>query len=132
MSVTDPIADMLTCIRNAAGAKHKRVDVPASGVKEQILGVLRREKYIENYRRIEDGKQGILRVYLKYDEAAVPVIRQLRRVSRPGRRVYVPKDRIPSIRSGLGTAIISTPKGVLTDREARQAGIGGEYLAEVW
>jgi small subunit ribosomal protein S8 len=132
MSVTDPIADMLTRIRNGVRAKHRRVDVPASGVKEQILGVLQRERYIENFRRIEDGKQGILRVYLKYDESALPVIRQLRRVSRPGRRVYVPKDRIPSIRSGLGTAIISTPKGVLTDREARREGIGGEYLAEVW
>jgi small subunit ribosomal protein S8 len=132
MSVTDPIADMLTCIRNAAQAKHKRLDVPASGVKGQILQVLLREKYIENFRRIEDGKQGILRIYLRYDEGAAPVIRELRRVSRPGRRVYLPKDRIPSIRSGLGTAIISTPKGVLTDREARREGIGGEYLAEVW
>jgi small subunit ribosomal protein S8 len=132
MSVTDPIADMLTCIRNAVQAKHKRVDVPASGVKEQILRVLHREKFIENFRRIEDGKQGILRIYLKYDEEAAPVIRQLRRVSRPGRRVYVPKDRIPRVRSGLGTAILSTPKGVLTDREALREGTGGEVMVEVW
>jgi small subunit ribosomal protein S8 len=132
MCVTDPIADMLTCIRNAAGAKHKRVDVPASGVKEEILKVLQRDKFILNYRRIEDDRQGILRIYLKYDEAAAPVIRHLSRVSRPGRRVYVGKDDVPRVRSGLGTAILSTPHGVLTDREARTAGTGGEILAEVW
>jgi len=132
MSVTDPIADMLTCIRNGAQAKHKRVDVPASKVKEDILRVLRREKFIENYRRIEDSRQGILRVYLKYDEVAGCLIQHLRRISRPGRRVYVNKDRIPRVRSGLGTAILSTPHGVLTDREARDQGTGGEVLAEVW
>ena len=132
MSVSDPIADMLTCIRNAAQAKHKRVDVPASHVKEEILKVLQREKYIANFRRVEDDKQGILRIYLKYGEVSGPVIQHLRRVSTPGRRVYVGKDKVPRIRSGLGTAILSTPKGVLTDREARQAGTGGELLAEVW
>jgi small subunit ribosomal protein S8 len=132
MSVTDPIADMLTCIRNAAKAKHKRLDVPASGVKEEILKVLQREGYIQNYRRVEDDKQGLLRIYLKYDQSSGPVIRTLRRVSRPGRRVYVGKDKVPCIRAGLGTAIISTPKGVLTDREARASGTGGEYLVEVW
>ena len=132
MSVTDPIADMLTCIRNAAQAKHKRVDVPASKVKEEILRVLRREKYIENYRRIEDNKQGILRIYLKYDPETGSLIQHLQRVSRPGRRVYVPRDRVPRIRSGLGSAILSTPHGVLTDREAREKGTGGEILAEIW
>lgn len=132
MSVTDPIADMLTCIRNAAQAKFKRVDVPASKVKGEILHVLRREKFIENFRRIEDNKQGILRIYLRYDQEAGSLIQHLRRVSRPGRRVYVPKGKIPRVRSGLGTAILSTPHGVLTDREARAKGTGGEVLAEVW
>ena len=132
MSVTDPIADMLTCIRNAAQAKHKRLDVPASKVKEEILRVLRREKFIENYRRIEDNKQGILRVYLKYDPESGSLIQHLRRVSTPGRRVYVPKERVPRVRSGFGSAILSTPHGVLTDREAREKGTGGEVLAEIW
>ncbi len=132
MSVTDPIADMLTRIRNAVRAKHKRLDVPASGVKEEILKVLLREKYIQNYRRIEDGKQGLLRVYLKYVEGEGAVFQRLDRVSRPGRRVYVGKERIPRIRAGLGTAILSTPHGVLSDREAREQGTGGEVIATIW
>jgi small subunit ribosomal protein S8 len=132
MSVTDPIADMLTCIRNAGQAKHKKVEFPASRVKEEITRLLLREKYIASYRRTEDGKQGILRIYLKYDENAAPVIQYLQRVSRPGRRQYVPRDKVPRVRSGLGTAILTTPKGVMTDREARAAGIGGEVLAELW
>ncbi len=132
MSVTDPIADMLTCIRNAARAGHKRVDVPASGVKEQILAVLRRERYIDNYRSIEDGKQGLLRVYLKYIEGEGPVFKHIARVSRPGRRVYVGRHKVPRVRSGLGTAVLSTPLGVLSDREAREKGTGGEVLATVW
>jgi small subunit ribosomal protein S8 len=132
MSVTDPIADMLTCIRNAGQAKHKKVEFPASRVKEEITRLLLREKYIASYRRTEDGKQGILRIYLKYDENAAPVIQHIQRVSRPGRRHYVPRDKIPRIRSGLGTAVLTTPKGVMTDREARAAGIGGEVLAELW
>jgi small subunit ribosomal protein S8 len=132
MSVTDPIADMLTCIRNAGQAKHKKVDFPASRVKEEITRLLLREKYIASYRRTEDGKQGILRIYLKYDDQESPVIKHIQRVSRPGRRHYVSRDRIPRVRSGLGTAILTTPKGVMTDREAREAGIGGEVLAELW
>lgn len=132
MSVSDPIADMLTQIRNAAGAKHKRVDVPASKVKEEIVKVLVREHFVQAYRRIEDTKQGILRIYLKYGEDSSPVFLHLARVSRPGRRVYVAKGDVPRVRSGLGTAIVSTPHGVLTDREARQKGTGGEILAEVW
>ena len=132
MSVSDPIADMLTCIRNAAQAKHPRVDVPASRVKEEVVKVLEREKFIKNYRRIEDGKQGILRVYLKYDIEAGSIISHLKRISKPGRRVYVGKTQVPRIRNGLGSAILSTPRGVMTDREAREAGVGGELLAEVW
>lgn len=132
MSVSDPIADMLTCIRNAAAAKHKKVDFPASRVKEEILKVLLREKFVRNYRRIEDGKQGILRVYLSYDPEAGSIISHLRRVSTPGRRVYVGGREVPRIQNGLGMAILSTSQGVLTDREAREKGIGGELLAEVY
>jgi len=132
MSVTDPIADMLTCIRNASQARHKKVDVPASRVKEEIVKVLERERFIQNYRRIEDDKQGILRIYLRYDDEMTPMIQHLRRVSTPGRRIYVGRDRVPQVRNGLGSIIISTPKGVMTDRDARTAGIGGEVLAEVW
>ncbi len=132
MSVSDPIADMLTCIRNAGQARHPRVDVPASRVKEEIVKVLEREKFIKSYRRIEDGKQGILRVYLKYDPEVGPVIQHLKRISKPGRRVYVGKHDIPRVQNGLGAAILSTPGGLMTDREARTAGMGGELLAEIW
>lgn len=132
MSVSDPIADMLTCIRNAVQAKHKKVDFPASRLKEDILKVLLREKYIRNYRRIEDDRQGILRVYLAYDPEVGALISHLRRVSTPGRRIYVGSKHVPRIQNGLGTAILSTSKGVLTDKEARAAGIGGELLAEVY
>ena len=132
MSVTDPVADMLTIIRNAVRAKHKRCDVPASNLKQEIAKLLTREKFIENYRRIEDGKQGILRIYLRYSEESGAVIQHLKRISRPGRRVYVKREGVPRVRSGLGTAILSTPRGVLTDREARSNGTGGEVLAEIW
>ncbi len=132
MSVSDPIADMLTCIRNACQAGHKRVDVPASRLKENVVKVLVRENFVGSYRRIEDSKQGVLRIYLKYENEAGSVIRHIRRISKPGRRMYVGSDKIPIIRSGLGTAIVSTPKGVLTDREARAEGVGGELLAEIW
>ena len=132
MSVTDPIADMLTCIRNAAQARHKKTDIPASRVKEEIVKVLLREKYIQSYRRIEDSRQGVLRVYLKYDDESLPIIQHLRRVSTPGRRQYVSRHQVPRVRGGLGTVIISTPQGVMTDREAREAGTGGEIMAEVW
>ncbi len=132
MSVTDPIADMLTCIRNAGQARHKKVDIPASRVKEEVVKVLLREKFVQNYRRVEDGRQGILRVYLKYDDESMPIIQHLRRVSTPGRRYYVNRHSVPRVRGGLGTVIVSTPQGVMTDREAREAGIGGEVLAEVW
>ncbi|MEZ4650171.1 MAG: 30S ribosomal protein S8 [Candidatus Eisenbacteria bacterium] len=132
MSVSDPIADMLTCIRNAARANHKKVDFPASRVKEEILKVLMREKYIRNYRRIEDDKQGMLRVYLSYDPEVGSVIGHLRRISTPGRRIYVGSSEVPRVQNGLGTAILSTSHGVLTDKEAREKGIGGELLAEVY
>jgi small subunit ribosomal protein S8 len=132
MSQTDPVADMLTCIRNAVRAGHKRVDIPASNLKRSIAEALLRERYIRNVRQIVDDKQGILRIHLKYHEGQDSVISSLKRISRPGRRVYVGKDEIPRIRGGLGSAIISTTQGVLTDKEARSAGLGGELLAQVW
>jgi len=132
MSQTDPIADMLTCIRNAVGAGHRRVDVPASNLKAAIAEALVREQYIQSFRQIEDDKQGVLRLYLKYDNAAKPVITGLKKVSRPGRRVFVTKGEIPRVMGGMGSSILSTTRGVMTDKEARAAGLGGELLAQVW
>jgi len=132
MSVTDPIADMLTAIRNAVRAGHKRVDIPASSLKRSLLDVLQREKYIGNYRVLNDGRQGLLRVYLKYDNDENSVISGIERVSKPGRRVYVGMDEIPRVQGGLGTSVLSTPKGVMTDKEARQAKLGGELLCRIW
>jgi len=132
MSVTDPIADLLTSIRNACKAKHKKVDVPASNVKAEIVRVLLREKYINNYKTMDDKRQGILRIYLKYDARERPVLMGLERVSKPGRRVYVRRHQIPKVQGGLGTALISTPSGIMTDLEAREEGFGGEYLCRVW
>lgn len=133
MSISDSIADFLTRIRNAARVRHARVDVPASNLKEEVTRLLVREGYVASYKRIEDGRQGVLRIYLKYDSAdGSSIIEGLQRVSTPGRRCYVGKDAIPRVRGGLGTAILSTPQGVLTDKEARRAGVGGEVLARVW
>ncbi len=133
MSISDPIADFLTRVRNASRVKHPRVDAPASRICEEITKVLEREGYIREYKRVEDGKQGILRIYLKYDRTdGSPVIEGLQRESTPGRRVYVTREELPRVRGGLGTAIITTPKGVLTDKEARRAGVGGELVATVW
>lgn len=132
MSVTDPIADMLTAIRNASRAHHKRVDIPASNLKRALLDVLLREKFISSFRSIEDGRQGVLRVYLKYGADEKCVISGIERASTPGRRIYVGKDEIPRVQGGLGTAVVSTPRGVMTDKEARQAKLGGELLCEIW
>ena len=132
MSVTDPIADLLTSIRNACKAKHKKVDVPASNVKAEIVRVLLREKYINNYKTMDDKRQGVLRIYLKYDAKERPVLQGLQRISKPGRRVYVRRHQIPKVQGGLGTALISTPSGIMTDLEAREEGLGGEYLCRVW
>jgi small subunit ribosomal protein S8 len=132
VSVSDPVADFLTCIRNAVQARHKKVDVPASYLKEELAKLLLREKYITNFKRIEDSKQGILRVYLKYTAAERPVLTALKRVSKPGRRVYVKKTDIPRVLGGLGTTILSTSQGLMSDKEARAAGLGGELLAQVW
>ncbi len=132
MSVSDPVADFLTCVRNAIRAKHRKVDVPASKVKAEIAKVLLRERYINNYKLIEDTKQGVLRLYLKYAAGDVNVISGLRRVSTPGRRMYVGADRLSRVMGGLGASILSTSRGMMTDREAREAGLGGEVICQVW
>ena len=132
MVMTDPIADLLTRIRNASMARFERVDVPSSKMKLSIAKMLKEEGYIQNYKLIKDKRQGILRLYLKYDKNNVPVIGGLERVSKPSCRVYVRHDRIPYIFNGLGTAILSTSKGVLTDREARKQRVGGELLCKIW
>jgi len=132
MSVSDPVADFLTGIRNALRAKHRKVDVPASHMKAELAKVLLRERYINNFKLIDDQRQGVLRVYLKYAADEKSVISGIRRVSTPGRRVYVGKDGIPKVMGGLGTAIVSTSKGIMTDREAREAGLGGELVCQIW
>jgi small subunit ribosomal protein S8 len=132
MSMSDPIAHMLTKIRNAIMAKKAEVEISSSKVKARIAEILKEEGYIQNYELIPDNKQGILKLYLKYDDDAGSVIVNLQRVSKPSRRVYVGKDEIPSVLSGMGVAILSTSKGVMSDRAARQAGVGGEVICYVW
>ena len=132
MSMTDPIADMLTRIRNACNAKHTRVDVPASRLKREVARVLAESRFIDNFAFIEDGKQGILRLYLRYDQNDNSIIRGLERVSKPGLRQYAGKADIPRVLRGLGIAIVSTSKGVMTDKEARMNSVGGEVLCSVW
>jgi small subunit ribosomal protein S8 len=132
MSVTDPIADMLTRIRNAAMAKHSKADMPASKAKISVAGILRNEGYIKNYKLIKGRGHGILRVYLKYDDANRGVIVGLKRLSRPGRRIYVKSGQIPRVLNGMGISVLSTSKGILADREARKENVGGELLCSVW
>ena len=132
MSVSDPIADFLTGVRNAIRAKRRKVDVPATRFKTEIARVLLRERYINNFKVVEDRKQGVLRLYLKYTADDQSVISGIKRVSTPGRRQYVSRQRIPRILGGLGTAIVSTSRGLMTDREARDAGLGGEFVCQVW
>ena len=132
MHITDPIADMLTRIRNANNAKHETVDVPASNMKKAIAQILLDEGYIKNYQIVDDGTQGVIHITLKYNPGKEKVITGLRRVSKPGLRVYVGADELPSVLRGLGTAIVSTSKGVMTDKKARAAHVGGEVLAVVW
>ena len=132
MTTTDPIADMLTRIRNANSSKHKTVDVPASNIKLGIAEILFKEGYIASFEEIKDDNQGIIRITLKYDEKGTRVIDGLRRISKPGLRVYASKEDLPQVLNGLGIAIISTSKGLKTDKEARQLGVGGEVLAYVW
>lgn len=131
MSLTDPISDMLTRIRNACSAGHRRVDIPASKVKTEVARLLLENSYIQDYKLLEDEGRGTLRLYLKYHND-LPVIRELKRVSTPGLRRYVKCRELPRVRNGLGMAIVSTPRGLMTDREARSANVGGELLALVW
>ena len=130
--MSDPIADLLTRIRNASRAEHEKVDIPSSKLKVRITELLKEEGFVKNFRLIEDSKQGVLRVYLKYGPGNEKMISGLVRVSRPGRRIYVGKDEIPAILGGMGVAILSTSRGVMTDRESRKQQVGGEVLAYVW
>ena len=132
MHITDPVADMLTRIRNANNAKHETVDVPASNMKKSIAQVLLDEGYIKAFQVIDDGTQGTIRITLKYNAGKEKVLSGLRRVSKPGLRVYAGADELPRVLRGLGTAIVSTSKGVMTDKKAREAHVGGEVLAFVW
>lgn len=132
MQITDVIADMLTRIRNAGTAKHETVDVPASGVKSAIADILVAEGYVKSVQKIDDGKQGILRITLKYTANKKMVISGIKRISKPGLRVYANKEDLPKVLGGLGIAIISTSKGIMTDKQARKLGVGGEVMAFVW
>jgi small subunit ribosomal protein S8 len=131
MSMTDPVADMLTRIRNACTAGHKRVDVPSSRLKAELARLLRENQYIADFKELDDEGRPVLRLYLKYHKD-LPVIRELQRVSTPGLRRYVKCREIPRVKNGLGMAIVSTPKGLMTDRDARRANLGGELVATVW
>jgi len=132
MSMTDPIADMLTRIRNANIARHDKVEIPASRLKEEIARILQEEGYIKNYRYLEDRRQGILRISLKYSKDRERVISNIRRISKPGRRLYVGKSDLPRVLNGLGIAILSTPRGVMTAAQCRHENVGGEVLCYVW
>ena len=132
MQITDPVADMLTRIRNANSAKHETVDVPASNLKKAIAQILLEEGYIKSYELVDNGNQGVIHITLKYLAKKAPVLSGLRRVSKPGLRVYAGADEIPYVLKGLGIAIVSTSQGVMTDKKARQLHIGGEVLAFVW
>jgi small subunit ribosomal protein S8 len=132
MQITDAIADLLTRIRNASAAKHEYVDVPASNMKKAIAQILVDEGYVQSFTVKEDGKQGVIRIALKYTEDKKAVITGLRRVSKPGLRIYAKCEELPRVMKGLGIAIVSTPKGVMTDRQARKEKVGGEILAFVW
>jgi small subunit ribosomal protein S8 len=132
MAISDPIADMLTRVRNAAKAKFNSVDVPGSTLKIELAKILKTEGYIRNYKFLKDGKQGILRIYLKYGAAQSNVIYKINRISKPSRRVYVKCQEIKPVYNGMGIAILSTSKGVMTDKKARQEKVGGEILCQVW
>jgi small subunit ribosomal protein S8 len=132
MTMTDPIADMLTRIRNALKASHEQVDMPSSKIKVSIAKVLKAEGYVRNFKIISDGRHRLIRIFLKYDENGVPIIGGVKRVSKPSCRVYAGYDEIPKVLNGYGVNIISTSNGLLTDREARKMGVGGEILCSLW
>jgi small subunit ribosomal protein S8 len=130
--MTDPIADMLTRIRNSVLIKAEKVDIPASRLKVEIAKIMKEEGFIKSYKIIKDKKQGILRVTLKYTQDNRPIVEGLKRISKPGRRVYVGKDEVPSVVGGMGIAVMTTPKGILTDKVCRREGVGGEVLCYIW
>jgi len=132
MVMTDPVADLLTRVRNASMVNHEKVEIPASKVKKAIADIFKNEGYIKDCEFIDDGKQGIIRIYLKYGASKEKVISGLKRISKPGLRVYAKKDEIPRVLGGLGTAVISTSKGIMTDRDARKQGLGGEVVCYIW
>jgi small subunit ribosomal protein S8 len=132
MVMTDPVADFLTRIRNANTVNHEKVEIPASNVKQSLATSLKEEGFIKDYEVIDDGKQGIIRLYLKYGPNREKVITGLKRISKPGLRVYAKKDEIPKVLGGLGIALISTSKGIMTDKQARKSGLGGEVICYVW
>ena len=132
MSMTDPIADMLTRIRNSLQARHSKVEIPSSNVKLEIARILKEEGYIQNFKKIEDGKQGAIRLFFRRGPKGEDIIEGLERVSRPGCRIYCAKDEIPKVQAGLGINIISTSKGLMTGRQAGQTGVGGEILCNIW
>jgi len=132
MSMTDPISDLLTRIRNATTVRHDRTDIPASKMKLEVAKILKQEGFIRTFKVLEEGPQGLIRIYLKYAEDGEPAIHGLRRVSRPGRRVYRGVEDLPKVRNGLGVAVVSTNRGVLTDEQARSLRVGGEVLCEIW
>ncbi|MEE4270167.1 MAG: 30S ribosomal protein S8 [Thermoanaerobaculales bacterium] len=132
MSMTDPVSDLLTRIRNATAVRHDRMDIPASKMKLEIAKILKQEGYIRTFKMIEEGPQGIIRIYLKYADDGEPVIHGLRRVSKPGLRIYRKVGELPKVRNGLGVAVISTNRGVVTDEQARSLQVGGEVLCEIW
>ena len=131
MSVTDPIADYLVRVRNAISAGHEKVDIPASRLKLEITKILKEEGFIQNFKVQEDNKQGVIRLFLKYVDGS-PVITGLKQISKPGRRIYSSKDRVPKVIGGLGVSIVSTSKGIMTGEQSQKTGVGGEVLCEVW
>ncbi len=132
MVMTDPIADFLTRIRNANSVNHEKVEIPASNIKKTMAAILKEEGFIKDFEYIDDGKQGVLRLYLKYGPSKQKVISGIKRISKPGLRVYVKKDEVPRVLGGLGMAVISTSQGIMTDKEARKRQLGGEVICYVW
>jgi len=130
--MTDPIADFLTRIRNGLQARHESVEIPASKIKVEIAKIMKAEGFIKNFKVIQDDKQGIVKVFLKYDEDRNPVIVKMAKVSKPGRRVYTSVDNIPVVKNGLGVAVLSTSRGVMTDKRAREEKVGGEVICQIW
>ena len=132
MTMTDPIADMLTRVRNASSVQHDTVDIPASNIKKEIARILLEERYIKGYDVIEDGKQGLIRMQLKYGKNGEKVITGIKKISKPGMRVYADRNNVPKVLNGIGISVISTSKGIVTDKQARELGVGGEVICYVW